>query len=152
MQIEQKYVIGSVIFDSLEEAEQYLAESKDQQRIDAFCDHLRANGAIRISRTVSETLEEFIKFENGFYDTEEGSVELETKRATRTVVDEDEDEDEEPEASEDPAEEAAAVALDKASLFAVSDDADEEEDTEEEIPAAIIEAAEIPKGKSLFGA
>jgi len=65
MKIEQKCVVGGEAFDTIEEAQEYVANNEDMIRIDAYTDFLRSQGAQRISKRITEKLVDFIKFEKG---------------------------------------------------------------------------------------
>lgn len=154
MQIKQQYVVDGELFDTMEEAEQYVADNADKVRVDAFIEHLRNQGAQRITRTTMETVEEFIKFENGYYVNQEP-----TNPAT-----EPEPEQEVPEPVESGEEEDNVVPLntaaeesettDSTSLFAQDQEAEDEppfepDTTEDAAPAEQAEAK--APNKSLFG-
>jgi hypothetical protein len=157
--VEQKFVVGDKIFDTADEAQEYLEQHQDQLRIDAYTDFLRQNGAQRISRTITEHLMDFIKFEKG-------TLDVTTQSASST------EEEEVPEVSEDEiVKEEQPIKTDSKSLFADSDaehadsqqsdeaagevaaGSDEGDDSsvngDEEVPAALTEKPK-PKGKSLF--
>lgn len=160
--ITPKFEVCGQYFDSIKEAEKYLAEHEDQARVEAYTQYLRDNGAQRINKSVTETVLDFIQFEKG--------IRIPSPETAAPVV-----ETPEPVAAE---EETAAPAEAKAeaqvaevpsdeekppftpdkpvgkSLFANSDataEAETEEEPAEEVPAAVVEQqAATTTRKSLF--
>lgn len=155
LKVEQKFVVGKKIFDTAEEAEKYLVEFQDQSRIDAYTDFLRENGTQRISRTITDHLMDFIKFEKGEL------VVSEEKKTTET------EEPEEPEVQEVLEKEITSEDKPSKSVFADSDNKAESADfsgsdesptgaeddsainKDDIVPAALTEKPKT-KGKSLF--
>lgn len=148
MEITQKYVVDGQIFDTVEEAEQYVSENKDKQRVDAFIKHLREKGAKRIPGTTVETVEEFIRFESGYYNNhkEETTDAVEHQDTTPEPEPEPENtsqDDESPPFEEEKEPEEVNSGSNVSSIFP-SDDKEQEETTVDSTPATT-------PGKSLFG-
>jgi len=156
MKVEQKYVVGREIFDTLEAAEEYLEVHQDQSRIDAYTDFLRDKGAQRISRTITDHLMDFIKFEKGTLTVDPTKKIQETEEVPEVA--EEEIENEAPEVKEEAVAEPEQEAVNepKPSLFAQNDVEAESEDPDgaeevPEVPPEVMAATESkPKGKSLF--
>ena len=136
IQIKQRFEVAGEIFDTLEEAEAYLATAADSVRVEAFFDWYKENrGAQRISQTSRDMIHDFIRFEAGEPSASQAEEEEEPSdldEATEIVAEglaEGETLATEPEATAEP----------KPSIFAAADAEAEEEE------------ASRPAGKSLFG-
>ena len=65
MNIVQKFEVDGQSFDTMEDAQDYIDNNADRVRLAAFVEHLRLNGTLRISKTITDTVEEFMRFEKG---------------------------------------------------------------------------------------
>lgn len=138
MEIKQQYVVDGQCFDTLEQAQDYVANSKEARLVAAFAEYKRSNGAMRVNTAVIEEYLSWVKT----YDPEA------TSEATTT-----------PPAAVEPEEE---VVTSDASVapFPTDDEEDgvtveviiEEQEEEEEEEEQVVEQEPVkPISTSLFG-
>jgi hypothetical protein len=72
--IPQKFEVDGQTFDSMDAAQEYIDSNADRMRLAAFVQHLKDNGAQRVSKAVTDAITTFIAFEKGTVDTSDGDV------------------------------------------------------------------------------